>query len=120
MSVEFGVEVKGDRGYRTLRESCQVCSWDRVREIFKVAVHRKGLRLMGRCEECGHQWQVTFAGNTEWLFLGLLTPPEQQTRMGSQVHRAGIDGPAGWRRAGRVQELFPSPRLGHGRQRVGT
>ena len=52
-----------------MTESCPVCSSDRVREVFKVGGQRQPLKLIRRCDECRHEWEVTFAGNAEWLFL---------------------------------------------------
>ena len=48
---------------------CPVCSSDQVQEVFRVTGEHEPLKLIRRCEECGEEWPVTFAGDSEWLFL---------------------------------------------------
>jgi hypothetical protein len=52
-----------------MAEVCPVCSSDEVREVFRVIGQRQPLKLIRRCALCRHEWEATFAGNTEWLFM---------------------------------------------------
>jgi hypothetical protein len=62
-------------------EACPTCSSDEVREIFKVAGQHQPLHLVRRCETCGHEWPVEFAGDTKWLFL----PPQKHHQGGKAL-----------------------------------